>query len=88
MPVSLCDEGALGDRSGANRFAADEDVAARTRAALESLPARFRKILVLHDVEGLPIEEVARRLGLSRAAAERRWARAIVLLSERLGKAS
>ena len=31
--------------------------------------------------------EAARRLGLSRAVAERRWMRAIVLMTERLEKA-
>jgi RNA polymerase sigma factor (sigma-70 family) len=86
--ASLLDGGASGDaaapRTDANRPDADEDVAARTRAALQSLPARFRKILVLREVEGRPMEEVARRLGLSRQAAERRWTRAIVLMTERL----
>jgi RNA polymerase sigma factor (sigma-70 family) len=62
----------------------DEDRRAETQAALESLPARYRKILVLHDVEGLSMGEIARRLGVSRAAAERRWMRAIVLVAERL----
>jgi DNA-directed RNA polymerase specialized sigma24 family protein len=65
---------------------AGEDAQARTLAALRSLPGRFRKILVLREVEGLAMGEVARRLGLSRGAAERRWARAIVLMSERLGE--
>ena len=65
---------------------ADEDAHARTRAALQSLPAALRRILILREVEGLPMEEAARRLGLSRAAAERRWARAIVLVTERLAE--
>jgi RNA polymerase sigma factor (sigma-70 family) len=65
-----------------------DDAHTRTRAALQSLPAALRRILILREVEGLPMDEVARRLGLSRAAAERRWARAIVLLTERLAKAS
>ena len=73
-------------RIDANRIDAEEDVAARTLAALQSLPARFRKILVLREVEGLAMGEVARRLGLSRGAAERRWARAVVVMSERWGE--
>jgi RNA polymerase sigma factor CnrH len=64
----------------------DEDAHARTLAALQSLPAPLRKILQLREVEGLQMEEVARRLGLSRQAAERRWTRAIVLMAERLEK--
>jgi DNA-directed RNA polymerase specialized sigma24 family protein len=65
-------------------YDADEDAEARTLAALRSLPAGLRKILVLREVEGLAMGEAARRLGLSRRAAERRWMRAIVLMSERL----
>jgi len=64
----------------------DEDTHARTLTALQSLPAPLRKILQLREVEGLPMGEVARRLGLSRQAAERRWTRAIVLMTERLAK--
>ena len=65
----------------------DGDAHARTRAALQSLPAPLRKILQLREIDLLPMEEVARRLGLSRTAAERRWTRAIVLMTERLEKA-
>jgi RNA polymerase sigma factor (sigma-70 family) len=64
----------------------DEDAHARTLVALQSLPAPLRKILQLREVEGLPMEEAARRLGLSRQAAERRWTRAIVLMTKRLEK--
>ena len=64
----------------------NEDRHERTLAALRRLPARFRKILVLREVEGLAMGEVARRLGLSRGAAERRWARAVVVMAERLGE--
>jgi DNA-directed RNA polymerase specialized sigma24 family protein len=64
----------------------DEDADARTWAALQSLPGPLRKILLLREVEGLAMGEAASRLGLSRAAAERRWARAIVLMAERLAE--
>jgi RNA polymerase sigma factor (sigma-70 family) len=57
---------------------------ARTWAALQSLPARLRRVIELREIEGLAMAEVARRLGVSRRAAERRWMRAIVLMSERL----
>ena len=84
--ASLSEGGASGDRGGAGGPDADEEARARTLAALRRLPARFRKILVLREVEGLAMGEVARRLGLSRGAAERRWARAVVAMSERLGE--
>jgi DNA-directed RNA polymerase specialized sigma24 family protein len=79
---------ASGDAAAPQAGAPDADIGAqaRTVAALRRLPSRFRKILLLREVERLPMEEVARRLRLSRDAAERRWARAIVLLTERLAK--
>jgi DNA-directed RNA polymerase specialized sigma24 family protein len=62
----------------------DDDALTQTRTALQNLPMRLRRILVLCEVEGLAMGEAAMRLGLSREAAERRWARAVVALSERL----
>jgi DNA-directed RNA polymerase specialized sigma24 family protein len=62
------------------------DEHARTLTALQSLPGRLRKILVLREVEGLAMGEAARRLGVSRRAAERRWMRAVVLMAERLAE--
>jgi DNA-directed RNA polymerase specialized sigma24 family protein len=58
----------------------------RTWAALQSLPAPLKTILLLRDVENLPMDEVAARLKLSRPDAERRWARAIVVMTGRLAK--
>jgi DNA-directed RNA polymerase specialized sigma24 family protein len=86
--ASLFDEGASRDVAASQTGAPDADIGAqaRTVAVLRRLPSRFKKILLLREVERLPMEEVARRLGLSRRAAERRWARAIVLMSERLAK--
>ena len=75
---------ATAPQTGAKGLDAGEGVHARTWAALQRLPGRFRKILLLREVEGLAMGEVARRLGLSRVAAERRWMRAIVLMAERL----
>jgi DNA-directed RNA polymerase specialized sigma24 family protein len=77
---------AAAPQTDANHPNADEDAHARTWAALQSLPGPLKKILLLREVEGLQMGEVARRLGLSRRAAERRWARAIMLMTERLAK--
>jgi RNA polymerase sigma factor (sigma-70 family) len=76
----------MGVRLVRRGLARDEDAQARILAALRSLPAQFRKVLVLREVEGLGMGEVAARLGLSRHAVEQRWARAIVLMSERLAE--
>jgi len=52
--------------------------------ALESLPADYRTAVVLRDFEGLTIGEMARRLGLTRAAVKGRLHRARQLTREYL----
>jgi len=44
---------------------------AAIRAALVRLPARRRAAVVLHELEGLPVKEVARVLGIARVTV--RW---------------
>jgi RNA polymerase sigma factor (sigma-70 family) len=53
-------------------------------AALESLPAHYREILLLRDLEGLTIEELSERLQLTRMAAKARLHRARALAREYL----
>lgn len=53
-------------------------------AALESLPAHYREIILLRDLEGYSIEELASRLGLNREAAKSRLHRARLLAREYL----
>lgn len=52
--------------------------------ALESLPAHYREILLLRDLEGLTIEELSDTLGLTRQAAKARLHRARALAREYL----
>jgi RNA polymerase sigma factor (sigma-70 family) len=54
-------------------------------AALDSLPAHYREILLYRDVEGLTIDEIAERTGLHRDAVKSRLHRARVLAREYLG---
>jgi len=56
----------------------------RLRGALASLPARYRVIVVLREVEGLSTREVATVTGISEANVKTRLHRARVLLKERL----
>ncbi len=52
--------------------------------ALVSLPAHYREIILLRDLEGYSIQELAERLGLNREAAKSRLHRARVLAREYL----
>lgn len=53
-------------------------------AALVSLPAHYREIILLRDMEGYSIEELAERLGINRQAAKSRLHRARLLAREYL----
>lgn len=53
-------------------------------AALESLPAHYREIILLRDLEGLTIEEMSAQLELTREAVKSRLHRARVLAREYL----
>lgn len=52
--------------------------------ALESLPAHYREVILLRDLEGLTIAEMADRLGLTREAVKSRLHRARMLAREYL----
>jgi RNA polymerase sigma-70 factor, ECF subfamily len=54
------------------------------RAALAALPEHYREVLLLKDVHGLPVEEVAQVLGESVAATKSRLHRARLELRELL----
>ena len=58
------------------------DLAARTAAALDALPADARDVVVLRDVHGLSTKEAARVLGISEGAVKVRLHRAHVRLRE------
>jgi len=55
-------------------------------AALESLPDHYRDVVLMRDLEGLTIEEMAARLALTREAVKSRLHRARVLVREYLGR--
>jgi len=66
----------------------DPAVAGEARAAIERslsrLPIEYRVVILLHDVEGLPNEEVATALGLTVAAVKSRVHRARLFLRQEL----
>ncbi len=66
----------------------DPAVQAELRAALGSaigeLPVQYRAVIVLHDVEGLSMAEVAGSVGITQAAVKSRVHRARLFLRKRL----
>jgi len=55
--------------------------------AIQRLPRRCRDVFVLHRFAGLPLEQIAERLGIEKRAAEARLAEALVRLSRAVDKA-
>jgi RNA polymerase sigma-70 factor (ECF subfamily) len=53
-------------------------------AALDELPAEYREVIVLHDVEGLSHREIGEIIGISVAGAKTRAHRARLFLRKRL----
>lgn len=54
-------------------------------SALEALPDHYRAVVILHDVDGLPLAEVAACLDITVPTAKTRAHRARLLLRQRLG---
>jgi RNA polymerase sigma factor (sigma-70 family) len=59
----------------------------RLEAALASLPEKYREVLLLIGVEGLPREDAAAVLGLRADALRQRLSRARAMIEQRLGPA-
>lgn len=63
-----------------------EDVVRAVRAAIHSLPIHFRLPLVLKEIEGMSVEDVARVLGIKPATVKTRLHRARLLVREALSR--
>ena len=62
----------------------DDELRLDVATAIESLPERYREVVVLRDLEGLTIGELAARLAITRAAVKGRLHRARELMREYL----
>lgn len=60
----------------------DETLRLELAAAIESLPAHYREIVLLRDFEEMTMAEICRRLGLSIASGKSRLRRARLLIRE------
>jgi RNA polymerase sigma-70 factor, ECF subfamily len=87
-PARTVDEEAMADlpdpAPGAEAEAIDADRRSLLHVALRSLSAISREIVVLRDVHGLPIQQVASILGVPLGTVKSRASRARVELAERV----
>ncbi|MEM7098405.1 MAG: sigma-70 family RNA polymerase sigma factor [Pseudomonadota bacterium] len=65
-----------GDNSSPERIISAREQLSAINACLRNMPVRRRRAFMLYRVEGLSMEEVGRRLGLSRSGAAKHVARA------------
>jgi len=87
--VSLEDVGeiSLSDRDQADKAALESEAEARrglVRRSVERLPDKYRVILTLRDIQGLPYDEISRVLRLSPGTVDSRLHRARKILRDRM----
>ncbi|HKI16955.1 MAG TPA: sigma-70 family RNA polymerase sigma factor [Isosphaeraceae bacterium] len=70
--------------SSPSERASRHDLELRLADALARLPADYAEIILLRNVEGLPHEEVARRMGRGVGAVRMLWVRALARLRQEL----
>jgi RNA polymerase sigma-70 factor (ECF subfamily) len=73
-----------GAGEGPEARAASNETARLVRAAIDTLPVRYREVLALRELEGLPYDEIAAVLGISIGTVESRLHRARARLRRRL----
>jgi RNA polymerase sigma-70 factor (ECF subfamily) len=81
----VSDPSLVAPHSSPSQQAARREQAVRLADALGRLPEDYREVILLHHMEGLPVPQVARRLGRSVPSVEKLWARALARLSRTLG---
>jgi RNA polymerase sigma-70 factor (ECF subfamily) len=64
-----------------------QEQSVRLAEVLERLPEEFREVIILRNLEGLPHDEVARRMERSPGAVRMLWVRALARLREELERA-
>ena len=74
----------LAERPAPGREPGQGEIAEAVREALETLPPRQRDVFILRHEEGLPMADVARRLGLAPGTAKAHLHRALAALRDAL----
>ncbi|MEM8984281.1 MAG: sigma-70 family RNA polymerase sigma factor [Pseudomonadota bacterium] len=70
-----------GDNSSPERIISAREQLTAINACLRDMPERRRRAFMLYRVEGLPMKEVAERLGISRTAATKHVTRADIAIN-------
>lgn len=73
------------DEEGPVERAIRREAADASRAEVAKLPSKYRDAMVLHYLDGLPVDEVATLLGVSGSAVKMRLLRGRALLRSRMG---
>ncbi len=68
-----------------SEFAAQREDEIRLADTLTQLPADYREVIILRHIEGLPFDDVGRRMGRSAGAVRMLWLRALKQLRDQLG---
>ena len=82
---SALDGALIAAQSSPSRQAERREQAVLLAAALEKLPASYREVIILHQLEDLAFAEVARRMGRSIDSVKNLWLRALPRLRRVLG---
>jgi RNA polymerase sigma-70 factor (ECF subfamily) len=84
----VLDRGLMAKGSSPSQRAARREQAVLLADALGRLPEHYREVMILHDLEGRSLREVAERMGRTEDSVEKLWARALIQLRRLLGGAA
>jgi RNA polymerase sigma-70 factor (ECF subfamily) len=81
----ILDHGLVAPGSSPSQRADRHEQAVALANAMDRLPAHYREVLVLHQMEDLTFPEVAQRMGRTVDSAKNLWIRALARLRDLLG---
>jgi RNA polymerase sigma-70 factor (ECF subfamily) len=80
----VIDRGFVATESSPSQQVARRELAVRLADALADLPADYREVIILRQLEDLPFPEVARRMGRTVDSVKNLWIRALARLRRHL----
>ncbi len=79
------ERGLVAPHTSPTQRAAKREATSRLAAAIDTLPATYREVIVLRHLDGLSFPEVARRMGRTEDSVKNMWVRALHRLRGLLG---